>query len=86
METETNNQTSNANSSNMMLADGWIDVKNKLPEINSWCFFYYAQGSPLIGCYKGNGKFLCSEDGDFWAIDKEHISHWMYLPPPPAIS
>lgn len=64
-------------------SDNWIDVNKELPEMNSWCFFYYGQDDPLIGCYKGNGKFLCSEDGDFWAIDKEKISHWMYLPSKP---
>ena len=38
----------------------------------------------MIGNYKGNGKFLCSEDNDFWIVNEDGVSHWMPCPLPPA--
>jgi hypothetical protein len=61
----------------------WIETNKILPEMDSWCFFWYNGTKPLIGCYKGDGKFLCTEDNEFWIIDEDYITHWMYLPKPP---
>ena len=78
----TNNE--NGNDANRLLADGWLETNKNLPEIDQWCFFWYGGIKPMIGNYKGNGKFLCSEDNDFWIVNEDGVSHWMPCPLPPA--
>ena len=58
----------------------WIKINERLPEINQWCFFWFGGSKPVIGNYKGDGKFLCSEDNDIWSIDKDNITYWMPCP------
>jgi hypothetical protein len=70
---------------NNVLADGWVETNKNLPEIGQWCFFWYGGIKPIIGNYKGDGKFLCSEDNDFWIVTEDGISHWMPCPSPPAL-
>lgn len=57
--------------------DGWVDVNDRLPEVDE---------SVLI-CYDGDVK-LAYHDGDKWGDDEEYflgsITHWQPLPQKPA--
>jgi hypothetical protein len=57
----------------------WVSVKEKMPEMNQFTFFYWGGRLPIIGCYKGNGKWLCG-DGELWIAEEHQITHWMKLP------
>lgn len=61
----------------------WISVKDNLPEVNQWVFFWYGGKRPLVGCYKG-GSFLCLDDNEFWIIKEDDIKYWMPLPKNPS--
>jgi len=67
----------------MRSANQWTDVKDRLPELNQSVFFYYGY-RPLIGTYKNDGNFLCSEDNELWSVKEDQITYWMPLPEPPA--
>lgn len=67
-----------------LLSAGWLEINKILPEKDQWCFFWVGLSKPMIGNYKGDGKFLCPEDNDFWIISEDYISHWMPCPSPPA--
>lgn len=59
----------------------WINCKNRLPEVDEFTLIWVGIKVPLIGCYKGNSKWLGS-DCDFW-IASEEVTHWAKLPEPP---
>jgi hypothetical protein len=69
---------------NSLIASGWLETNKILPAIDQWCFFWVGLSKPMICNYKGHGKFLCTEDNDFWIISEDYISHWMPCPSPPA--
>lgn len=69
--------------------DGWIDVKDRLPERKPnvgysqvWCLCVY-RGEVLILVY--NHEHICwdQEDGDDYFCDVSAVSHWQPLPKPP---
>jgi len=64
--------------------ENWIESSKELPEMNRWCFFWYGGIKPMLGCYKDNGAFLCIEDNEFWTIDEDNVTHWMYAPTAPV--
>lgn len=63
----------------------WIPITDKMPEENQWAFFYFGLQKPMVGIYKTN-TFLCIEDGEFWSVKNDEITHWMPLPEPPKVA
>lgn len=55
----------------------WINVKDKLPEIQKWVLIILESGDMLISFYENNG----------WVFDHEpysEVTHWMPLPEKPT--
>lgn len=61
----------------------WIKTSEQLPELNQWCFFWYNGSMPIVGNYKGDGKFLCTQDNEYWIVTDDYITYWMACPDSP---
>lgn len=63
---------------------GWISVKDRLPELNGWYMAWFQGDHAIldfdnqIGWYWGDGEHVMEES---YAI---HITHWMELPDAPS--
>jgi hypothetical protein len=57
--------------------DGWVSVKDHLPE-QEWVLVYLESFKACIGMCLGKGNWVDSK------IDQLYVTHWKYLPNPPA--
>lgn len=60
----------------------WISVKDKLPEVNTWCLWLYPTG-PEVNQYEGklpDGTLLFHRS---WYDSDDEVTHWMMLPAEP---
>ena len=70
--------TANHLVANGVTVQGWISVKDRLPEEECRCLVIDAAGDIEMDCYDGKGRFVLDRSG---AV--QHPSHWMPLPQPP---
>lgn len=59
----------------------WINVANKMPELNQWCICYHGTKIPLVVIYKGKNSWL-GLDYECWLKD-EDVTYWMPIPEHP---
>lgn len=71
------------------IPDGWISVKDRLPEVDQYCLYYApifeqknAWSNVWAGIYDGNGNF--SSRSGF--LGGQEVTHWMPLPEAPTTS
>ena len=64
---------------------GWISVKDGLPEIDQKVLVYDAGDETEIHVYhlREDLDGLYWDDEGGWAVDFENVTHWMPLPEPP---
>jgi hypothetical protein len=63
--------------------DSWISVKERLPEVNTWCLWLYPTG-PEVNQYEGkldDGTLLFHRS--WYDFDDTDVTHWTPLPEPP---
>ena len=64
-------------------SNGWISVKERLPEVNTWCLWLYPTG-PEVNQYEGkldDGTMLFHRN--WYDFEDTDITHWMPMPEPP---
>ena len=66
----------------MVVEDGWIDVKDRLPEIGEYVFVYNTEGAILIARLFTDGWAAFFADGEK-LMGELSATHWMPLPNPP---
>lgn len=77
--------TSSPNSTNAVLNEGWISVKEKLPESGENVLIHHKQYGIGIGyCIPLDGSFAGSFHGVPVIDESKQTTHWMKLPCPPA--
>lgn len=60
----------------------WISVKERLPEVGTWCLWMYPTG-PEVNQYEGkldDGTMLFHRS---WYDSDDEVTYWMPLPEPP---
>ena len=67
--------------------NGWISVKDRRPEPNTWIMVYIKYPSPVFefetGIQKMSGIKKIFYDGESFYCDFGTITHWQPLPTPP---
>lgn len=61
--------------------NGWVNVSEKMPELNQFVLADYGYKIPIIFCYKGDSNWLAL-DAEIWVTD-DGIKQWMPLPNKP---
>jgi hypothetical protein len=83
MSTEKSKQENKSNELYTLLTNGWIDVKEKMPDSGQCVLIYSKDGGVAEGAYlSAKGHF---EQWRWNAIQKD-VTHWMRLPKPPTCS
>ena len=62
--------------------DGWISVKDRLPEQGYWCLIYSWRGTMVASFWKNSWCFFQYNKAGI-TIELSDVSHWMPLPKPP---
>jgi hypothetical protein len=81
MSAEKSKQENKSNELYTLLTNGWIDVKEKMPDSGQCVLIYSKDGGVAEGAYlSAKGHF---EQWRWNAIQKD-VTHWMRLPKPPT--
>lgn len=60
----------------------WISVKERLPEVGTWCLWMYPTG-PEVNQYEGKLDDDTMLFHRSWYDSDDEVTHWMPLPEPP---